>query len=632
LQERAIPVLRTELDDNDSRRIAEILEGFGDAFIAFDFDWRILSCNRAAAAHFGLRRDEAPGRNIWSLFPFESDAPIRRFFDEAMTSRDWLDREVPSAIRPGRWLNLRAFPMETGLGVSFQDITERRERLQREHEQAERLKLALATSGFGEWSWDAATDLVELSEEARRAYGLPSNAAITWTEMLEQIHPEDRARVREAGRKAIEEHSSFESDYRIRRARDGAERWIMTRGQGQYGEGGQVVGLRGVASDITRVKADEAQVRADRARLGELERRRAYLLEIADALGPIDDPDVILSTAARMMGERLDVARVGYAEVGEDGLARVLGDWTRPGLPSLLGRAFRIEMLGATVPGDLPRGLDLAVDDVSLHPSRAAAPEAYESIGVRAVIIVPLIRDGRLDAVFYAHDAQPRAWTREDVALMDDVAARTWSALAHARVERQAAERQRLLINELNHRVKNTLATIQSLAHQTLREGLVTREARERLTERLLALSTAHNVLTRENWLGAKLGEIAREAVRPFDDPPGQRIALHGPEVRLAPNAALALSMALHELATNAVKYGALSKARGHVAVRWTFEPGRSVVALEWREAGGPPVAPPRRKGFGARLLAGLTGDLVAPAEVSYNPTGLVCRLRIPVT
>ena len=193
---------------------------------------------------------------------------------------------------------------------------------------------------------------------------------------------------------------------------------------------------------------------------------------------------------------------------------------------------------------------------------------------------------------------------------------------------RAAETRQRLLINELNHRVKNTLATVQSIAHQTLREGVPPAEARERLTARLLALSAAHNVLTRENWESAELGEIATEAIRPYDD--GRRITLRGPAARIAPSAALALSMALHELCTNALKYGALSQPAGEISIRWSLA-GESI-GMEWRETGGPPVEPPARKGFGSRLLGqGLAAELGASAELDYAPAGLVCRIRAKI-
>ncbi|MDZ4372625.1 MAG: HWE histidine kinase domain-containing protein [Phenylobacterium sp.] len=196
---------------------------------------------------------------------------------------------------------------------------------------------------------------------------------------------------------------------------------------------------------------------------------------------------------------------------------------------------------------------------------------------------------------------------------------------------RRADERQQLLMNELNHRVKNTLATVQSLARQTLREDVPMRVARQVFTERLMALSTAHNVLTRGHWESADLVDIVREAVRPWDDPVQTRISVEGASVRIAPNVALALSLAVHELATNAQKHGALSVMPGRVDLEWTAPSDHGAWAmLTWREAGGPPVSPPSSQGFGSRLLRSLGADLGAPAEVEYRPEGLVCRLRAP--
>jgi len=195
---------------------------------------------------------------------------------------------------------------------------------------------------------------------------------------------------------------------------------------------------------------------------------------------------------------------------------------------------------------------------------------------------------------------------------------------------RKADQRQKLLIHELNHRVKNTLATIQSLAHQTLREGVVSREARAKLTDRLLALSAAHNVLTRQNWEAGEIGEIVREAVGPYCDLSSNRVHIDGPSVQLAPNAALAMAMALHELATNAVKYGALSVLSGEVFVAWTVTD--DAMALEWREADGPAVREPPRHGFGSRLLQeGLIAELGAPAQLTFEASGLICRIKAPL-
>jgi PAS domain S-box-containing protein len=197
---------------------------------------------------------------------------------------------------------------------------------------------------------------------------------------------------------------------------------------------------------------------------------------------------------------------------------------------------------------------------------------------------------------------------------------------------RAAEDRQQLLINELNHRVKNTLATIQSIARQTFRDALVTREARNLFTDRLMALSAAHNVLTRENWDAPELTGVAAEAVQAYDDPRDPRIRLNGPPVRIRPNAALAISLALHELATNATKYGALRAKDGHVDLDWTLSGDGAQVEVRWCEVGGPPVAPPPSAGFGSRLLgSGLAGELGRPADMDWRPDGLICRIVAPV-
>ncbi|WP_337188593.1 HWE histidine kinase domain-containing protein [Phenylobacterium sp.] len=196
---------------------------------------------------------------------------------------------------------------------------------------------------------------------------------------------------------------------------------------------------------------------------------------------------------------------------------------------------------------------------------------------------------------------------------------------------RRADERQALLINELNHRVKNTLAAVQSIARQSLRRDRDPQEMSEIFTARLVSLSAAHNVLTRESWEGAGLREIIEVAMAPFDAP---RIAMLGPDVRLGARAALAMSMALHELATNAAKYGALSNETGHVSLAWRArrEKGQAFLELEWREAGGPAVTPPSRQGFGSRLLTqGVRADLNGVAELSFEPGGLVCRITAPL-
>src|SRR6185312_14311508 len=158
-------------------------------------------------------------------------------------------------------------------------------------------------------------------------------------------------------------------------------------------------------------------------------------------------------------------------------------------------------------------------------------------------------------------------------------------------------ELQRLLSNELKHRVKNSLATVQSIVNQTLRGAVDIESARLAVSARIVSLAGAHDLLTERNWLGADIADLIARAVSPF---PTNQITLDGPSLDVLPNQALALPPALHELATNAAKYGALSRPEGRVELRWKADNG--ALDLTWRETRGPPVIPPTHRGFGSRL------------------------------
>ncbi|WP_245571757.1 sensor histidine kinase [Microvirga subterranea] len=170
---------------------------------------------------------------------------------------------------------------------------------------------------------------------------------------------------------------------------------------------------------------------------------------------------------------------------------------------------------------------------------------------------------------------------------------------------------------------------------QTLRTAGSTAAAQEAIEARLFALSRAHDVLTRENWDGAWIGEVVAQAISPFQAAGQKRIHGQGTEVRLPPNVALALAMALQELATNAVKYGALSNGTGQVSISWTVDRARDIphLVLTWEESGGPPVTPPARRGFGTRLVERslAQGRMAGNARISFASTGVVCTIAAPL-
>lgn len=197
--------------------------------------------------------------------------------------------------------------------------------------------------------------------------------------------------------------------------------------------------------------------------------------------------------------------------------------------------------------------------------------------------------------------------------------------------EVEAEERQALMINELNHRVKNTLAIVQGLAMQSFRQIPGSEAARATFDARLRALSAAHNLLTERKWEASRLSDTVRNSVEATTGVEAERFRFDGPDIMLAPQTAVSLAMLLHELSTNAIKYGALSQPGGTVNVTWTIEPAGQDgdrLCIDWRESGGPPVQPPTRRGFGTRLIErGMSGELGSEVRLDFRPEGLRCEI-----
>ncbi len=198
----------------------------------------------------------------------------------------------------------------------------------------------------------------------------------------------------------------------------------------------------------------------------------------------------------------------------------------------------------------------------------------------------------------------------------------------------RAENHQKLLINELNHRVKNTLASVQSIVVQTLRGSQSKEEASADISGRILALSRAHDVLTNENWDGAELVDVVTASIEASAGRDRSRFQISGPAIRLGPRAALSLSLALHELSTNTAKYGALSSETGSIDIRWDVTQGKEgrTFTLVWREKGGPPAPASPRQGFGSKLiLRVLPTELGGSARMDYADHGLVFTLEAPI-
>jgi two-component sensor histidine kinase len=232
----------------------------------------------------------------------------------------------------------------------------------------------------------------------------------------------------------------------------------------------------------------------------------------------------------------------------------------------------------------------------------------------------------------------PRDFTQSDIEFLRGYANLLGSAIERLRVveELRAAIREKdLLINELNHRVKNTLTTVQSITSQTLRNAATMKQASNAIESRLIALSQVHDVLTVQSWAAVNLHDIVGLAVAPYRSRGENRIFVQGPHVRIPPRMALALAMALQELVTNAVKYGALSNKLGQIKISWALKEANNnldQLQLRWVEANGPAVKEPVRRGFGTRLIErSLAEDLDGEVRIEFLSDGVVCSVNAPV-
>ena len=443
-------------------------------------------------------------------------------------------------------------------------------------QEKERLQMALKAGRLGSWEFDVRTSELTASNACKATFGRGPDDPFGYEDLRASIHPDDRQRMADAVAATIATGADYDIEYRVVWP-DGSLHWVQIRGKLAYDNDGAPLRMSGVSLDATERKRAEAALR-------ESEERYRLILESATDYAII----------ATDLDEKVTTWNTGAA--------RILG-WQDD------------EILGRPVPL------------IWTHEDRAS--------GVPEAEIANALAAGRAqDERWHLRKDGSRFWANgllmplrgDDGGLLGFL-----KILRDRTAEREAEERRELLINELNHRVKNSLATVQSVAVQTLRNAKDTQEASVLFEARLMALARAHDVLTQESWEGARLKAIVAGAIAAFQTSGDDRFDVNGPDVWVSPQFALALAMALHELGTNAVKYGALSNGSGRVEVVWSVlgrGSGRRLV-LGWRESGGPPVKAPERRGFGSRLIErSLASDLGGEARMDFAPTGLVCTIE----
>ncbi|MEH3144007.1 MAG: PAS domain S-box protein [Methylobacterium frigidaeris] len=353
------------------------------------------------------------------------------------------------------------------------------------------------------------------------------------------------------------------------------------------------------------------------------EARRAALLALGDRLRDMTSVEEMTLAACGILGETLGAMLVGYGDVDpQRETITVERDWTTGGAETLAG-TLSFRDYGSYIE-DLKRGETVVVTDCRSDPRTRSHAAALEARSARAFVNTPVFERGAFVAMLFVCTGQARDWSKPELAFIHDVGSRLRLAVSRLRAE----ERQDLLNHELSHRLKNTLAVVQSIAGQTLRP-VAERGPVEAFEQRILALARAHDVLLQDAWAPASLLTVVASVLGPHAAM--DRFVLSGAEIALAPSAVLSLSLLLHELATNAAKYGALSVEGGHVDLSWAVLDGdEKVLELGWRECGGPPAVEPARRGFGTRLIRnGLVGT--RDVRLDYTSEGFTASFRAPL-
>lgn len=387
-------------------------------------------------------------------------------------------------------------------------------------------------------------------------------------------------------------------------------------------------------ADITAVKASERAARVETSRF-----------ETLNAVAQAISADLDLESVVQKVTDaarHLSGAKFGaffYNTTNEDGDAFML--YTLSGAPRAAFEKFGVprvtRLFEATFKGEgVVRSDDIRKDPrYGQNPPHRGMPEGH--LPVVSYLAAPVIsRSGEvIGALLFGHD-QPGVFTQESESLVAGIASHAAIAIDNARLheaaQREIAQRREaeaakeLLLKELQHRVGNTLATVQAIARQSFAGA--DPEDSAAFSGRLRALARANDVLLARGANEAPLTAIVENALAPFGA--ADRLSIAGDDAVLGAKPAATLAMALHELATNAVKYGALSNQAGRVELRWrTDDAGeRRMLILTWRERGGPPVTPPTRTGFGAKLLAQAFGE-TGEADLSFAPEGVVCTLKV---
>lgn len=555
-------------------------------FAQVDLDGRFTLVNDRFCEIAGWSRDELMGRTMLSITHPDDVVRNTGLFERAVAQGTPYTHEKRYIRKDGSlvWVNNTVSVIRRPDGEPFGvlavtlDVTRRRADEDALRKGEETLRLAVEGAGMATWELDLSTMQGQWSINRFDLLGLPRNPGLSGTveDWIDRIVVEDRATARDALRRCIETGEGYTIEYRIRRADTGEERWLRSHGSRvDYGDD-RPSRFVGISFDVTERKQAEEELRESEQRF------RTIFEEANDFLITTTLDNRITSVNPAVL------SALGYSL--DDVIGRSIGDFMTPDQFELSMDAFdrKLRLGGST----------------------------------------------RLTLRVRAKNGEERIWEINSRLTMDDQGRpEALHAIGRDMTEAKRAEaHQRLLIDELNHRVKNTLAIVQGIVQQTFKADADPVLARAAFEGRLAALSEAHNLLTREHWGPVSIARIIHDAAAPHGGESG-RFELEGPDLTIAPKTAISLALAIHELATNAVKHGALSVPEGRIGISWTTTDGPDPrLRLTWTERDGPAVSTPKGRGFGTRMIErGLAAELGGKVSIDFAPTGLVCTVDAPL-
>ncbi|XUY30134.1 PAS domain-containing sensor histidine kinase (plasmid) [Agrobacterium sp. rho-8.1] len=481
-----------------------------------------------------------------------------------------------------RWWDVQVTPIlgadgkpERILSIS-RDITATKVAEETSRETQARLRSTLKAGGLGYWQLNMETMVLEASDICKLNFGRSPDQPFTYSDLREAVHPDDRTRMAAAVQDTISTGSDYDIQYRIIKP-DGDTAWVLIRAQLIRGDKDNPTYIAGVSLDITDLKTTEE-------RLARSEERLNLALGASSIVG-IWDWD---------LKTNLIYADPNFAEI-----------YTVDPIRAAQGAPLE-EYVKNFHPDDLP----------TFEAELARLFEGQETFNSEYRILQP---DGGV------------RWVHARGRLIRDEATKPirFSGASVEITERKMFEEtQSLLMHELGHRVKNTMAVVQAVVTQSLRNVTSVEEAAGKVKSRLAAMAVAHDILINRNWLSATLTDVIQGTASATGLGDDNRLRLSGPAVKLGPQQALSIGLVIHELLTNALKYGALSNETGSVKIAWevTGLPTTHSLKFVWQEINGPSVIAPARRGFGSRLIASSLqgfGDL----DIQYLPGGILLEL-----